>query len=413
MTALQRLQLEQSEIREKLAGLLAAESLSDEQRTQMETLTARAQQIEPEVRAALIAEAEPQPTGDAPADAETRERLELRSRAAFGRFLAAAFSGREPSGAEHEYSASCGVSGIPLDLFEQDRPVRREVRVDATTPSPTTVGVMLDPVQPFVFAESIAPMLGIEMPQVGSGSFGIPRISTALTAGPKAKGTASESTAAALTVGTTTARRISARLSIGIEDVALVGQDTFEGSLRQNLRLGLANSYDDQCLNGDGSAPNVNGLINQLTNPTDPTAVADFAAYLAAFSAQIDGLWARRLSEVRILTGPHTYRHSVGQFRATNTDVSFADFGEQRTGGWSGHARIPDPASEIQRGVCYRMGRPGLRTAVHPTWGEFSVDDIYTDAASGERHFTMHLLVGAAVIIVQPDAYELVEFKLA
>ena len=61
MTALQRLQLEQSEIREQLAGLLAAESLSDEQRTQMETLTARAQQIEPETRAALIAEAEPQP----------------------------------------------------------------------------------------------------------------------------------------------------------------------------------------------------------------------------------------------------------------------------------------------------------------------------------------------------------------
>ena len=60
------------------------------------------------------------------------------------------------------------------------------------------------------------------------------------------------------------------------------------------------------------------------------------------------------------------------------------------------------------------MGRPGLRTAVHPTWGEFSVDDIYTDAASGDAALH-HAPIGRErkVIIIQPDAYELVEFKLA
>lgn len=44
--------------------------------------------------------------------------------------------------------------------------------------------------------------------------------------------------------------------------------------------------------------------------------------------------------------------------------------------------------------------------------GGFS-DDIYSDSASGVRHFTMYTLVGAKVLIVQPDEYDLVEFKTA
>ena len=149
-------------------------------------------------------------------------------------------------------------------------------------------------------------MLGIEMPQVGSGNLRDPAHLDRAERRPESqRHRVQESTAAALTVGTTTARRISARLSIGLEDVALVGQHTISRDrLRQNLRMSLGNEYDNQCLNGAGVAPAVNGLINQLTNPTDPTAIADFAAYLSAFSAQIDGLWARRLREVRILTGP-------------------------------------------------------------------------------------------------------------
>ena len=45
----------------------------------------------------------------------------------------------------------------------------------------------------------IAPMLGIEKPQVMSGSYSEATITTALTAAAKAKGAAQESTAAVLT----------------------------------------------------------------------------------------------------------------------------------------------------------------------------------------------------------------------
>ena len=72
---------------------------------------------------------------------------------------------------------------------------------------------------------------------------------------------------------------------------------------------------------------------------------------------------------------------------------------------------MPATASTIARGIVYRMGKPGLRTASHPTWGSMSVTDIYSDAASGQTHFTLAVLVGDKVLVVQPDAYDLVEFK--
>ena len=74
---------------------------------------------------------------------------------------------------------------------------------------------------------------------------------------------------------------------------------------------------------------------------------------------------------------------------------------------------MPDTASDIARGIVYRMGRMGLRTACHPTWGTIAIDDIFTDSRSGQRHFSVHALVGDKVLIVQPGAYGLVEYKVA
>ncbi|MCY4510668.1 MAG: hypothetical protein OXG35_27470 [Acidobacteria bacterium] len=166
-------------------------------------------------------------------------------------------------------------------------------------------------------------------------------------------------------------------------------------------------------INGDGSAPNVNGLINQLTDPTDPGSVSDFAAFLANAANQIDGLWASMLTEIGIVVNVDAYRLSARSFRANSSDLSFSDYARQALGGWWTNKRMPATASTIARGIVYRMGRPGLRTACDPTWGTISVDDIYTDSRSGQRNFTVHSLVGDRVLLVQPDAYGLVEYKVA
>ena len=93
--------------------------------------------------------------------------------------------------------------------------------------------------------------------------------------------------------------------------------------------------------------------------------------------------------------------------------MTAADYLASKTGGWWTNKRMPAVASTIARAIVYRMGRTGLRTASHPTWGTIGIDDIFTDSASGQRHFTVHTLVGSKVLIVQPAAYALAEFKVA
>ena len=251
MTDFQRITLRQSEVRSRLRELLAVETRTTEQATEFDALTAEASSLEVEYRAAILSD--PQPAGD-PADpsaldAETRERINLRGRASLGAFLLAALRGREADGAEAEYRSSCGVGvGIPIDLFERDRPApAAEAR--AATPSPATgTGVTVAPIQPFVYAPSIAARLGIDLPSVGSGAYSEMTISTSLPAGPRATGVALAATAAALTPTTAKPRRIGARLTLALEDVAAVGQANFEAALRANVSMALSDSLDSQII---------------------------------------------------------------------------------------------------------------------------------------------------------------------
>ena len=209
-----------------------------------------------------------------------------------------------------------------------------------------------------------------------------------------------------------------------MEDVAQIGVANFEAALRMNAVQKLSDEYDRQCISGNGTAPNVNGLINQLDDPTNPTAVAAFDDFVAAFVDQVEGLWAMTGKDVAIVTNPNCWSLSAKTFRdrvidtgqrggVSLGDMSFSDYATAHFGGWWCNSRMPATASTIARGIVYRMGKPGLRTASHPTWGSMSVTDIYSDAASGQTHFTLAVLVGDKVLIVQPDAYDLVEFKTA
>ena len=416
MTILQKLQLRQSEIREKLNKLLGLETRTEEQQGELEKLTAEGQKIEPELRAAIIAAPDEQTvvtkTTD---DPEVRERLELRGRARFGRFLASAISGRAVDGAEAEYRSALGAGdGIPLDLFEQDCPRKLEYRADVATVVPSAAqGDNVAALQPFVFSESIAPMLGIDMPLVGSGNHTEPRISVSLTAGAKTKGTAQDSTAATIVGVTAKPRRIAARLTVQLEDVASFGNDSFESSLRENARSVLGHEYDNQIINGNGTSPNVEGLIDQLNNPTNPSTIATFDLFVAGAMEGIDGLFAKTLRDVRLIVNPATYQLAGVKFRGTDGDMTALSHLTAQLGSFSTNSRMPAKSGNVAKAIVYRAGRPGIRTAVHPTWGEIAIDDIYTDAASGQRHFTLSVLVGSKLLITQPGAYHALEYKVS
>ena len=429
MTDAQRLQIRASEQRARLNELSAVETLSDEQRTEIDTLSAAYGDTERQLRAAIAAEPEPEihATATAP-DAEGRERLRLRDRATVGAYIAARLRGAALPSECAEYGAACHAPAgeVPIDIFEADRPAV-ETHADAVTAAPATVGVNIGPIHPAVFAASIAPQLGITMPQVSSGTYSELRITTSTTAGTRAKGGAQESTAAVLSAVSTKPRSISARLSLRAEDILEIGTDAFEPALRANLAMALSNAYDNECLNGDGSGSHVDGLIHQLTRPTNPTAVADFDAMLATVAGQVDGLWARSLADVVSVVPADVYRLSATAFRdrvidtgqrggVSLGDTAAADYLTGHTGGWWTASRLPvapttGTNAKVSTGICYRRGQ-SLTTAVHPTWSSISISDPYTDSASATHHFTAHLFVGAAVMITQPDAYALALYKV-
>ena len=126
------------------------------------------------------------------------------------------------------------------------------------------------------------------------------------------------------------------------------------------------------------------------------------------------------------MCGPATMELSARTFQsATNYkgEMSAAAYAMGNTGGWRTNKRMPDAETfesvdDVQQAILYRKGRSmlagpgpcGRLFARH--WNEVSIDDIYSGSASGERFFTMHVLLGD-VILVQPYAYAQVAFKIA
>ena len=431
MTNAQKIRLRLSQVRQRLNEIsgLEGDDFTDEIRSEAQALQTEYRDLETRHQAAIVAEGEGETRanggGSGDLDAEARERLELRSQASLTAYLRAALSGRQVDGREAELRDAAGIGdGIPLELWDvQSVNGNRETRADAPTGAPGTVGVNLDRIRPQVFANSIAPRLGIEMPRVSTGTYASATITTSLTTGSHAKGSAAEATAAGFTVSSVTPKRISARLGIRIEDVAAVGQANFESILRENLSLVLSDALDDQAINGAGgnSGADLMGILQRLTDPSAPSAVADFDAFAAAHAGGIDGLWALTLKDVAIVCGPATMELSARTFQtATNYkgEMSAAAYAMANTGGWWTNKRMPDAASNIQQAILYRKGRSmmggagAMRTAVCPHWNEISIDDIYSGSAQGERFFTMHVLLGD-VILVQLDAYAQVAYQIA
>ncbi len=426
---LRELRDRQSKERQRMAELSREDNLTDETRAELDSIEKGTPDLERQIRAAAVALDEEERASETRSvdnpDSELRERIELRSKASLTNYLTCALSGRQVDGAEAELRSAAGIGdGIPLELWDVPRTEQRQT--DAVTSAPGTVGINLDRIRPAVFANSIAPRLGIEMPRVDSGSYASATITTSLSAAALAKAAKQDATAAAFTVTTATPKRISARLAIAIEDVAAVGQANFETILRENLSVVLSDALDNQAINGTGTAPNLAGVFQRLTDPAATTAVVDFDGFAASHAGGIDGLWANTLKDVSIVCGPATMTLSARTFQtATNYkgEMSAAAYAMANTGGWWTNKRMPDAATfltvdDVQQAILYRKGRSmmggagAMRTAVCPHWNVISIDDIYSGSGSGERFFTMHVLLGD-VILVQPDAYAQVAFQLA
>ena len=400
-----------SEIRSRLNTInaLADADVTEAIKTEETKLIAEQNTRETEYRDALASEDEARahPT----VDAETRERLELRSRARVGDVLAAFIDGAAVDGATAEYRAAMGLSGyeIPLDLFE---PLAgRPVETRAVTEAPTDSPIAVSPVQPYVYSRTQAAYLGVDIVTVGPGAHAFPALTTGTPASPKAKGTDADATAAVVTASAKTAKRITGAFEVAYEDLAIFPQ--LEDALRRDIPLAVAHNVDVQIVNGSGTAPNLASLRSQITAANAETTTETYGTYAAKAGALIDGRYASELRDVRQLVGLKTYENAIGLV-ATSTAVSAEESLVRRTAGFRATStdRIPAPSNtHIQTGLA-RLGMQPMSAAIAVWGGIRLIRDELSEAKAGKVIVTA-LQLASDLVLVHAGAFKGTSFKLA
>ena len=416
MTALQRIQLRQSEVRSLIAAELdkAAEDRAD---GALETLTAQAKGLEVEYRAALTLQEE-RAVPDRVETPEGRELAELYRRSSMLDYMDEILETRPVDGASREFrEAILGDNRpgfMPLDFLLEPDEERIEQRADAVTNIATAIQENQQSIAQRVFARSASAYLGIMMPSVAVGTVSYPRLSAGTVADVRSDGVELDGTVATITTESVNPVRLTASYTFGVETLARV--QGFEESLRRDLRSVLSDKLDALTLRGQAASgsdsPAVTGIIGSLTNPTDPTAVADWQAYLTAFDGGVDGKYAVSEMEVRLLVNVATWKHAKGLTAGTDGRAGLLRDILPRDR-FRSSANMPVTASNIGSGIRYAFGAGNLARGFYaPIWrGVQFIIDPYTKAKSGQRIVTGVMMTGFSM--VDGSAYSRVEFKTA
>ena len=409
MTTRQRLELRQSEIRQRLNELAAIDEPSDDERSELERLGTEYRDLEPRLRAAIIAEQNDPDVSDdpGPAGAEFRN-LADRARGEFGlaRIIAAlAGAGGALDGATAELMQARGVSDrqAPIDLFASEH------RAAATVVAPGNVGVETRPIVQPVFPMPAAAFMGIAPMIVGSGEQAT-NIITAPTSGPAAAAKAGAVAASAVTFSSAkdSPSRFQASGTVNREDLAAL--ETLDAGIRTVLTDAVGAGIEAHVIAATG--------IGLTDHGTDPTADSDTITWATAKSklyGQVDGRYAGMASDVRLLIGSDTNAILAGLYRGTGTaaaDQTNALEELQRvSGGVMVSANVPAAASNIAQAVFYRMG--GSEGAARLfQWARVElIVDPYTLSDDGQIKITAIAL--ASFRVTRAANYPRTTFKLA
>ena len=382
--------------------ILDKEERTDDDREKLSGLSRDMRSLETDLQAALLIEEEPQTetreTGTDKEDTEAKELDGLLRRASILPYMSEAVDGRACAGIEHEVrsgllgdTARAGL--LPMEML-LDEPHER--RADAATTVATdaqTPGSQASILQR-VFTRSIAARNKVSMPMVTVGQANFPILSGGTSASNVTAGDPKDAMAATFTGFSLDPVRLSARYLFRYEDVAKLRN--YESVLRRDLTATMTDAMDNEVVNGDGTAPSVNGFLSELAAPTDPTGATTWSEWLKSHTDQVDGINAYQLSDLMCTIGKESFTYLETLFRTGATDngprASAQEYVMNRIGGGMVSSRIPAPASNIQLGLIAKTSYPG-RNAVAPIWRAMElIRDPYSGAAHGEVALTALML---------------------
>ena len=394
MTKRQTLEIELASFDSRSMSLLAIESdsLSDEQRSELETKTGRIQKAEVEFRAAVSLDPGPEVTeGSQSADSQLTELIQ---RADLGAIFGAVVEHRQVAGAEGEVQQhfKLGANQVPLELL------RGAPETRAVSPAPSDTGASQQPIVPAVFAEGDAAFLNIAQPTVPAGDAVFP----VLTSRPTVGGAAYRLNEVAETTGSFSAdalapSRLQASFFYRRTDAA-----RFAGmgeALRQALNAGLSEALDKQV---------IDQIVTDVAR-TDSAAIATFATYRERMIyGRLDGRFAPMESDLRILSGASTVANMAGVYRSNTADDSALDSIRRVSGGVRVSAHVAAVANKKQDSIVRRGSR---MDAVAALWeGITLIPDEISKAKSGELVITAVLL--AAFKTIRTDGFARIESQV-
>ena len=401
MTRVQRINLKLSEKRQAIGTMLDApvEERSETWQADLDTAKNELKTLESELQAALLIEPEPTETRDADTS-EGREIRQLIEQSELSAYFNSVLGETALDGAERELRQAllgddARENWAPLDLLE----TRAVTPVAAAA---VTEGNQ-QPIAGRVFARSVPGLLSIPMPTVAAGSAGYPHLASGTTFSNQQP--SGEQAAVAGSFGGSELNPIRATASYEYrteDEVKLVG---VEDSLRRDLSAGLSNHFSDQVVNGNGTAPNVSGILNAVsaTPGTDPNNADDFGEIAARFFGEVDGLTAYEQSDLRVIMAPDTYEHAVAVYRGNQSPVNAYENLRANLGLVSVSDHLPDAASDISLNIVHKASFPE-RNAVMPVWRNLAIiRDPFTLAQKGEVRLTVAAFWNFAIL--EDDAW--------
>ena len=293
MNRLVKAQLALEEKRAELGKLLDLEERGEDFQGKMEAAKAAVSAAQAELATAAQAEPDiPEQRQENAAGAELRAMMDG---ANVGELYDSILSHGQPSGQMAELQQHLGLQGnqVPLALLSGYHGMEER----AVTPAPSNVGQNQAGIIPYVFPQSAASFLGVDMPTVGVGEAIYPVLTSELDVGTPAENAAQGETTGSFSAHILTPSRIQAALFYSREDRSrFAGMDA---ALRENLSDGLSDGLDKAILTGTNGLFTGTNLANnaQTTNDT-------FDTYLNHLVwDQVDGRYASMTSELSMVMG--------------------------------------------------------------------------------------------------------------
>ena len=400
MTNVQKIQIRMSEIRGRLNELSNPEAeLSEDGKAELNKLMGEMAEIEPKLRAAIVAEQESIESRNDGSSSDSQ--LDgLRQRASVSEYVRQAIAGQPLDGACKELNDELkivpvrGQGGGVLMPVEQ-LALRADV-ANTSTSAASADETNRRPIFSRLFAQGIMQAMGIRLDAVPSSMVEYPILVSATTPAMKAEGSdAGDAVAATWNSETLKPKRLTSRYEFTAE--ALHTVPGLDAALSADLQMSIQDQMNKLVLgDGDGTAPAIRGLgdaINfKVANIPNPGAVVVQADALAWPMEVIDGLHASTEADVSVVIGPKTYgKLAVMMF--TGTTESIFDVWKRRGTTFISSAHIEADGDNIER-IFLHGGREESRGdsigCVYPAME--IIRDPYSKAGEGKTVITSVLL---------------------